>query len=248
MLIEIARKQKNYAPDLSFGTHFFQDLVESDIRYLPLYPDDPKTDFNFDFINNSNNILLELFPDLETLTDVIKIIDVATTTKGHVLKVLMNSEEEKAVAFISDPSEISKKKIKRREEITNPRPADFHWKWRLRAAENIAANLNKDRFGVKAIYIFGSTKNGTAGPASDIDLLVHVIGNKDQLNELKAWFEGWSLSLDNMNFLRTGYKSEGLLDVHYVTDDDLKKRTSFAIKIRATTDAARPLPIGSEIK
>ncbi len=248
MLIEIARKQKNYAPDLSFGTHFFQDLVESDIRYLPLYPDDPKTDFNFDFINNSNNILSDLFPDLETLTDVIKIIDVATTTKGHVLKVLMNAEEEQALAIISDPSEISKKKLKRREEITNPRPDDFHWKWRLRAAENIAANLNKDRFGVKAIYIFGSTKNGTAGPASDIDLLVHVIGNKDQLNELKAWFEGWSLSLDNMNFLRTGFKSEGLLDMHYVTDDDIKKRTSFAIKIGATTDAARPLPIGSEIK
>ena len=41
MLIEIARKKGNYVPDLSFGTHFFQDLVESSIRYLPLYPDDP---------------------------------------------------------------------------------------------------------------------------------------------------------------------------------------------------------------
>jgi len=39
MLIEIARKTGDYLPDLSFGTHFFQDLVESEIRYLPLYPD-----------------------------------------------------------------------------------------------------------------------------------------------------------------------------------------------------------------
>ena len=38
VLIEIARKKGNYLPDLSFGTHFFQDLVESAIRYLPLYP------------------------------------------------------------------------------------------------------------------------------------------------------------------------------------------------------------------
>ncbi len=41
VLIEIARKKGNYVPDLSFGTHFFQDLVEAAIRYLPLYPDDP---------------------------------------------------------------------------------------------------------------------------------------------------------------------------------------------------------------
>ena len=27
VLVEIARKRGNYLPDLSFGTHFFQDLV-----------------------------------------------------------------------------------------------------------------------------------------------------------------------------------------------------------------------------
>lgn len=42
MLIEVARQRGNYVPDLSFGTHFFQDLVEAGIRYLPLYPDDDK--------------------------------------------------------------------------------------------------------------------------------------------------------------------------------------------------------------
>ena len=41
MLIEVARQRGNYLPELSFGTHFFQDLVEASIRYLPLYPDDP---------------------------------------------------------------------------------------------------------------------------------------------------------------------------------------------------------------
>ena len=38
MLIEVARQKGNYLPELSFGTHFFQDLVEASIRYLPLYP------------------------------------------------------------------------------------------------------------------------------------------------------------------------------------------------------------------
>ena len=41
MLIEVARKQKDYIPEPSFGTHFFQDLVEASIAYLPLYPGRP---------------------------------------------------------------------------------------------------------------------------------------------------------------------------------------------------------------
>jgi hypothetical protein len=36
----------------------------------------------------------------------------------------------------------------------------------------------------------------------------------------------------------------GLLDIHYVTDDDITRRTSFAAKIDAVTDAARALPLG----
>ena len=43
VLVEIARKKGNILPDLSFGTHFFQDLVEAEIRYLPLYPDEHGT-------------------------------------------------------------------------------------------------------------------------------------------------------------------------------------------------------------
>ena len=40
------KKNGNYVPDLSFGTHFFQDLVEAQIRYLPLYPDEDENVLN----------------------------------------------------------------------------------------------------------------------------------------------------------------------------------------------------------
>jgi pyruvate, water dikinase len=40
VLMEIAARRGSYVPDLSFGTHFFQDLVEAGIRYLPLFPGD----------------------------------------------------------------------------------------------------------------------------------------------------------------------------------------------------------------
>ena len=45
-------------------------------------------------------------------------------------------------------------------------------RWRLKMAEALAAQLEPERFGIHALYIFGSAKSATAGPGSDIDLLV----------------------------------------------------------------------------
>lgn len=108
-------------------------------------------------------------------------------------------------------------------------------------AERIAGSMELSRFGVKAIYVFGSTSNGTAGPGSDIDLLIHWQGTPKQREELLHWLEGWSRCLSEMNYLKTGYSTEGLLDVHIVTDEDIAKKTSFAVKIGAITDPAHLL-------
>ena len=114
-------------------------------------------------------------------------------------------------------------------------------------AERIAAQLDPDRFGVKAIYVFGSTKNSTTGPGSDVDLLVHLAGAIEDREELELWLDGWSRALAEINYLRTGYRSEQLLDVHWITDKDIEKKSSFAAKIGAVTDAARQLPMGTNL-
>ena len=103
MLIEIARKQKNYVSELSLGTHFFQDLVESNIRYLPLYPDDAGIFFNERFFSGSKNRLSSLIPDYASFSDVIKVIDVSDSSDGNVLQILMNANEEKAYAILDKP-------------------------------------------------------------------------------------------------------------------------------------------------
>jgi predicted nucleotidyltransferase len=115
-------------------------------------------------------------------------------------------------------------------------------------AEHIASRIDPKRFGVQGFYVFGSTKNATAGLASDIDILIHFRGRKKQREDLAHWLEGWSLCLDELNYLRTGYRTGGLLDVHFVTDEDISNRTSFAVKIGAITDAARSLPVGTALK
>lgn len=119
--------------------------------------------------------------------------------------------------------------------------ADAHWKWRLSMSNKIAEKIDLKKFGAKAIYLIGSTKNATAGPASDIDLLIHFCGDSHQQENLASWMEGWSLCLSELNYIRTGYETDGLIDLHVITDSDVSNRSSFAVMIDRVDDRARIL-------
>ncbi len=243
LLVEVAWGQSGSMPDLSFGTHFFQDLVESRIRYLPVYPDLEGTVFRSRFFRRGENLLFELLPEYSHLASCVRVIDVPGANEGRILRVLLNAELERAVAMLAAPDAGAA-------ERPLPRPGqaapaqERHWFWRLRMAEKIAAEMEAEALGVVAMWVFGSTKNASAGPGSDIDLLVHFRGNVRQREQLLAWLDGWSRALAEMNYLETGVPSDGLLDVHLISDQDIERRTSWAAKIDAVTDPARPLGLG----
>ncbi len=239
VLIEVARKKGNYVPDLSFGTHFFQDLVESSIRYLPLYPDEEDNTFNERWLLGSPNILGSILPEHAHIADVVRVIDVPDNNDGQVLRLLMDADADRAVALLAEPSEPIA--VRREPSVEETRRQEDHWSWRLRMAERIAAEIPPEDFGVVNAWVFGSTKNATAGPASDIDLLIHFRGGERQREALLHWLDGWSKCLAEMNYFRTGYRTEGLLDVHLIGNAELERRSSFAAKIGAVTDPARPL-------
>ena len=77
-------------------------------------------------------------------------------------------------------------------------------------------------------------------------MLVHFCGTETQRHDLEQWLDGWSECLDELNYLKTGYRGHGLLDVHIITDQDIERRSSFAVKIGAVTDAALQLPLKRE--
>jgi hypothetical protein len=126
-------------------------------------------------------------------------------------------------------------------QVLSQADSDQHWKWRFRMAERISQLMDFEKFGIKAVYLIGSVKNATAGPASDLDLLIHHGANELQLNCLKSWIEGWSFCLAEENFHRTGYQTGRLIDLHLITDEDIKAKTSFAVMIGAVNDPARLL-------
>jgi predicted nucleotidyltransferase len=241
MLIEIAKKKSKQQPELSFGTHFFQDLVEANIKYLPLYPEDEGIVFKSGFFQKNSNALGSLLPAYEDLSHVIKVINVSENYFKKELVILMNADLEKAVAFLEQPQKPDRQKHLRftdeYEHRSDPQDSEG-WKWRYYMAEKIANLIDMQAYSIKGIYLFGSTSSCTARLNSDIDLLIHYSGSEEQKQELMTWLKGWSLALSEMNYLKTGYHTEGLLDIHFVTDRDIERKNSYASKINSVYDPA----------
>ncbi len=103
MLVEVAYfGEGGTRPEISYGTHFFQDLVEANIYPLPLYPDDPTIIYNEDFFAEAANQLSTLLPEDARFEPYIKVIDIPAATGGRTLTIIMNSEEERAIAYFTD--------------------------------------------------------------------------------------------------------------------------------------------------
>jgi len=100
VLVEVARREAGHEPEVSYGTHFFQDLVEAEILYLPVYPDDEASDFNTGFFNNSPNILKNLLPEFGSFEEIVHVIDVKAAAGGDVVKVIADPQTRRAVCFL----------------------------------------------------------------------------------------------------------------------------------------------------
>lgn len=248
MLIEVASKQSKYNPELSFGTHFFQDLVEANIKYLPLYPEDEDVIFNKEFFA-SKNALEDLLPSYGKFSDVVKVVRVENMFPGSEMLILMNGDLQKAVAYIDSP-QVDDEDLVDETEIASMKSGDSEgWRWRHYIAEQIANKLDLEAYGVMGIYLIGSSSKKASKSNDVVDLIVHFAGNDKQKEKLKVWLEGWSFALAELNYLKTGSKMDGLLDVHYITDEDIEKNTFYAEKIYSVYEPALPLKVrGVKVK
>jgi len=102
VLIEIAHEDEGSVPEVSYGTHFFLDLVEADIYPLPLYPDDPSTVYKEEFFAGAPNALPQLLPADEAYAPYLKVIDVPAASDGRTLTIVMNAEQDKAIGYLTD--------------------------------------------------------------------------------------------------------------------------------------------------
>ncbi|MGC9334054.1 MAG: PEP/pyruvate-binding domain-containing protein, partial [Anaerolineae bacterium] len=100
MLVEIGLSDGDTAPEASYGTHFFQDLVEANIYPLAVYPGRGDTQFNWDFFLSSPNVMAELVPKAVGHEGVVRVIDVPAVARHKRLEVLMDDESSRALGYL----------------------------------------------------------------------------------------------------------------------------------------------------
>jgi hypothetical protein len=100
VLVEIALPRGEGIPEVSYGTHFFQDLVEARIYPLPLFPAQPGTVFNRSFFQNAPNVLAKLLPQDVIYSEFVQVIDVPAVTQGRDLELVMDEEKSAALAYL----------------------------------------------------------------------------------------------------------------------------------------------------
>lgn len=91
-LVEVASNQRGFSSEPSYGTHFFQDLVEAQIYPLAVYPGELGDHLNWDFIRQSENQMLKFFPEQTKASRCIKVIHIPTERLDHHLEIIMDGQ------------------------------------------------------------------------------------------------------------------------------------------------------------
>ncbi len=99
VICEIVTMSEDLIPDVSLGTHFFNDLVECDMLYMALFPGHQGNTWNNAYFEQAPNRLPELVPDARHWQDVVHVIDFAQPA----LKLAADSMKQKVVGYLAGP-------------------------------------------------------------------------------------------------------------------------------------------------
>jgi hypothetical protein len=101
-LIELTGEGFGHAPEPSFGTHFFQDLLESQIYPLAINLDDKRSIFCRPFFYDTPNHLLAYMPEESRMLNCLRVIKCSDYRSESRLILAMDDDKGKAVAYFSE--------------------------------------------------------------------------------------------------------------------------------------------------
>lgn len=76
VICEVAERRAGYMPELSYGSHIFQDLVEAGILYGAVFDNEKTVAFQPELLGNRENILTDIYPKGAELKDIIGVYPV----------------------------------------------------------------------------------------------------------------------------------------------------------------------------
>lgn len=112
-------------------------------------------------------------------------------------------------------------------ELLREGDASCHADYRVSVAHMLYASLRPDHPGLRRMSLFGSSLRAEATPASDIDLVVHVASHDDPLVRVMQRLAR-ELSRGFHELVPDLPPDFGLLDLHFVDDEDVETGRGFA--------------------
>jgi len=100
VLVEVADDSLGHVPEVSYGTHFFLDLVEAGIIYLPVFPHDPAAQYNRELLRSAKNFLAEFLPEAAPFDSCLKVIDAQALSPGKRFTVLADPQTQQAACLL----------------------------------------------------------------------------------------------------------------------------------------------------
>jgi pyruvate,water dikinase len=99
-LCEIVAMREDLVPDVSLGTHFFNELIEMDILYLALFPTREGNYLNRTLLERLPSRLSSLVPEVVKWPEAVRVIEAADLPHGHVLNLNASAPQQRVVCYL----------------------------------------------------------------------------------------------------------------------------------------------------
>ena len=104
IICELALMHEGLVPDISLGTHFFNDLVEMDMLYLAIYPKHTGSLYRPEFFEQTPNRLTNIIPDASNWSHVVHVIDRGWQDTPN-LSLHMDTIKQEGFCYLEQPEE-----------------------------------------------------------------------------------------------------------------------------------------------
>jgi len=98
---EIAEMHGDLIPDVSLGTHFFNDLVEMDMTYFAIFPEKEGNFINKEFFSSIPNHLENYIDDADGMKETIFVIDANDCGKATGIAIYMNVMDQRGACYLT---------------------------------------------------------------------------------------------------------------------------------------------------
>jgi pyruvate,water dikinase len=106
VLCELVVMREGLVPDVSLGTHFFSDLVETDILYLAVFPQRQDNRLNEKFFEQQPNRLAELLPNAANWAECVRVIDLPNDQCRMLLRLNANTLKQAVLCYLEAPGAV----------------------------------------------------------------------------------------------------------------------------------------------